>query len=72
MAVGNGENIGKAIEGLKTQPLALALIIVNGMFLVGGLYAAKTLLNNIAIAEQHRSQLVNTLAEKCLLHENKP
>jgi len=60
-----------AIEAMKTQPLAIALIIVNMMFLLGGLYAAKTLLTNLAAAETHRSALINTLAEKCLLHETK-
>jgi len=60
-----------AIEAMKTQPLAIALIIVNLMFLVGGLYAAKVLLTNIAAAETHRSELINMLAQKCLLHEQK-
>jgi len=67
-----GENVGKAVDALKSQPLALALIIVNLMFLVGGLYAAKVLLANIATAETHRSNLINTLAEKCLQLEKKP
>jgi len=58
------------VEGLKSQPLALALIVVNMMFLAGGLYAAKTLLGNIATAETHRSQFINTLVEKCVMHHD--
>lgn len=59
------------VDAMKSQPLALALIIVNLMFLAGGLYAAKTLFANIATAETHRSEFVNTLVEKCLLREQK-
>jgi len=67
-----GNIASNVVEGLKAQPLALALIVVNFMFLLGGLYAAKSLLNNIATAEAHRSELVKSLVEKCVLHENKP
>ena len=62
----NGENIGRAVDAMKSQPLALALIIVNLMFLVGGLYAAKSLLGNIAAVEAQRAQLINMLADRCL------
>jgi len=61
--------VNSAVDAMKSQPLALALIIVNLMFLAGGLYAAKILLANIATAEAHRSELINTLAEKCLLQK---
>jgi len=68
-----GENITKAatdvVDALKSQPLAIALIVVNLMFLLGGLYAAKVLLTNIATAETHRSELINMLAQRCLFHE---
>jgi len=60
------ENISKAVDALKGQPMALALIIVNLMFLLGGLYAAKVLLGNITAVEAQRAQLINMLAEKCL------
>jgi len=66
-----GNVVSGVVEGLKAQPLALALIVVNLMFLLSGLYAAKVLLSNISEAEQHRSQIVKTLAEKCLFQEQK-
>jgi len=67
-----GENIGKAVDAMKGQPLALALIIINVMFLVGGLYAAKTLLANVAAVEAQRGQLINMLADKCFNHRPSP
>jgi len=69
----NGKEIASnVVDGLKSQPLALALIVVNAMFLLGGLYSAKVLLSNISTAEQHRSELVKSLVERCVLHESKP
>jgi hypothetical protein len=71
----NVENASKAannlVDALKSQPLALALIIVNLMFLVGGLYAAKLLLTNISAAEEHRTELIKRLADKCIFNEQK-
>ena len=61
--------VTNAVDAMKSQPLALALIIVNLMFLLGGLYAAKIFLDDVAKAETNRTALINTLAEKCLLQK---
>jgi len=49
---------GDVVESLKGQPLALALVVVNMLYIGGGIWFAK---HNSAVSAQH-DQLILQLA----------
>ena len=61
-----GKVAGGTVEALKSQPLALALVVINVLFLLGGGYV----LHDIADAQRasmlRKDQLLADLAERCL------
>lgn len=65
------EQIGKVastiIESLKGQPLALALVVVNLMFLVGGVYV----LNDRRDSNVRKDALIADLVKNCVVHQEK-
>lgn len=50
-----------ALDGLKQNPLALALVLVNLLFLAWGVY----LMNSFADAAARRDALITSLVERC-------
>jgi hypothetical protein len=61
------------IEALKSQPLALALVIVNVLFLLGGLYFLHDLKASVQERNLRHDQQFSTLLEHCLrVPEQKP
>ena len=53
------------VDGLKNQPLALALIVINVLFLAGGLYFLHQLGDLSREQAQSRAALFNTLLTAC-------
>ena len=54
------------IDSLKSQPLALALVIVNVMFLIGGTYILGSIAENLSGQQLRKDQLLASLAKSCL------
>jgi hypothetical protein len=50
------------LDGLKSQPLALALVIVNVLYLIAG----TVLLREANTARERRTDLVTTMMQKCM------
>lgn len=50
-----------ALDGLKSNPLALALVLVNLLFLAWGVY----LMHSFAAAAERRDVLITQLVERC-------
>ena len=62
-----GKVASATIESLKSQPLALALIVVNVLFLLGGLYALHDLAQAMRERETRKDQLLAELAKDCII-----
>lgn len=48
-------------EGLRTQPLALALVVINVLFLVAGLW----IVGKVATGTERRDALLMQLVKEC-------
>ncbi len=59
------------VETLKSQPLALALVIVNVLFLGGGLYSLHDLAQVMRDREVRKDQLMQELARDCIISKPK-
>lgn len=55
-----------ALEGLKQNPLALAMVLINLAFLAAGIY----ILRDIGATMREREARNTTLLEKCLLNRS--
>ena len=55
--------ITAALEGLKQNPLALAMVLTNIVFLLAGIY----ILRDIGLTMREREARNTILLEKCLL-----
>jgi hypothetical protein len=68
--MGISDDTGKVahatVDALKTQPLALALVIVNVLFLVGGAYIAHDFFARMESSSERKDQLLSDLASRCL------
>ena len=53
---------GKVIDGLRSQPLALALVVINLLFLVG----FTLMLREIAQAVERKDALLAEIASHCM------
>lgn len=60
-----GKAVSGTVEALKNQPFILALILVNLLFLGGGLYVAKDFLNRLEAANQRKDTLIADMAKRC-------
>jgi hypothetical protein len=60
-----GRVAGSVVEGLKAQPLALALVVVNLMFLFGGVFFLHELGGETASAQLRKDELMVKLVERC-------
>jgi hypothetical protein len=69
--MGTSEEVGKVasttVESLKSQPLALALVIINVLFLLGGLYALHDLAQAMRVRDERKDQLLAELAKDCII-----
>lgn len=54
------------VEALKSQPLALALVVVNVLFLLGGMYTAHDFFLRLDTASLRKDKLVNDMMERCI------
>jgi hypothetical protein len=54
------------VEALKGQPLAIALIVVNLMFLAGGMYTAHDFFQRLDTASLRKDTLVSEMMERCI------
>ena len=54
------------VEALKGQPLALALIVVNLMFLAGGMYTAHDFFQRLESASLRKDNMVSEMMERCM------
>jgi hypothetical protein len=52
-------------EGLKNSPLALALIVINVLFLAGGIWFLHEVTNAIQQDRDNRNAIVRTLLQTC-------
>ena len=68
--MGVGDDAGKVaagtVDALKSQPLALALVIINLLFLAGGVYIARDFFARLESSANRRDELVHELATRCL------
>jgi hypothetical protein len=64
------EQVGKVatgtVDALKSQPLALALVVVNVLFLVGGSYVASSFMKELGNASLRKDELLADMAKRCL------
>jgi hypothetical protein len=63
------------VEALKSQPLALALVLVNLMFLAGGIYVAKDFFQRLESASLRKDTMVEEMMKRCMASlpkEDKP
>jgi hypothetical protein len=58
--------ITAALEGLKQNPLALAMVLTNVTFLLAGIY----IMRDISVTMREREARNTTLLEKCLLNRS--
>jgi hypothetical protein len=61
-----GKVASGTIDALKSQPLALALVVVNLMFLAGGMYTAHDFFLRLDTASLRKDKLVNEMMERCI------
>jgi len=54
------------VEALKSQPLALALVVVNVMFLIGGMWTAHDFFQRLGTASLRKDNLVSAMMERCI------
>jgi hypothetical protein len=68
--VGITEEGGKVasgtVEALKGQPLALALVVVNVLFLLGGMWTAHDFFQRLETASLRKDNLVSAMMERCI------
>lgn len=53
------------VEAMKSQPLAIALVVINLLFLVGGGYMLKQVGDAIVSERESRNHLLSQILEKC-------
>jgi hypothetical protein len=62
----SGKVATSVVESLKAQPLALALIVVNMLFLVAGSFVMYELAGTSAASMLRKDELLAKLAENCM------
>jgi hypothetical protein len=54
------------VDALKSQPLALALVIVNVLFLLGGMWTAHDFFQRLETASTRKDALMSDMVERCI------
>lgn len=67
-----GKAVGGTLETLKNQPLILAVILLNLVFLGGGLFVAKEFLGRLDSANQRKDALIADMAKQCFENQKDP
>lgn len=62
-----GKVAGGVVEGLKSQPLALALIVVNLLFLGAGAYVLNAVAGLGGAQNERKDALLSQLAKNCII-----
>jgi hypothetical protein len=70
--MGAGKVATATIESLKSSPLALALIVINVLFLVGGIWVLHDIALNLKGQQERKDQLLAELAKDCIVSAPKP
>ena len=52
---------------MKTQPLALALVVINVLFLVGGIFVLRDIAENLNGQQLRKDELLAQLAKDCIV-----
>jgi hypothetical protein len=69
--MGTSEEVGKVasatVEAMKTQPLALALVVINVLFLVGGIFVLRDIAENLKGQQLRKDELLAQLAKDCIV-----
>jgi len=58
--------IANVVHAMEAQPLALALVIVNALFLAAGLYVMTQISKNSNAEDAQRMRLIEQLLTSCL------
>ena len=61
-----GQVASATVDALKSQPLALALVVVNLMFLAGGMYTAHDFFQRLESASLRKDNMVSQMMERCM------
>jgi hypothetical protein len=65
-ALGEGSKIASGVvEGLKTQPLALALVVINIAFLIVGSFALHGIADEVRANNARDASLIAELSRQC-------
>jgi hypothetical protein len=64
------EQAGKVVSGvtdaLKNQPLALALIVINLMFLAAGIWVSRDFFTRLESASLRKDKMVDEMMQRCM------
>ena len=58
--------VNATVDALRTQPLALALVVINVLFLFAGLYFLHSLTGAQASTQERKDKLMAEMMDKCL------
>jgi uncharacterized BrkB/YihY/UPF0761 family membrane protein len=70
-----GKVVSGTVDALKGQPLALALVIINVMFLAGGMWTAHDFFQRLESASLRKDTMVEEMMKRCMASlpkEDKP
>ena len=69
--MGTSEEVAKVasatVEAMKTQPLALALVVINVLFLLGGIFVLRDIAENLRGQQLRKDELLAQLAKDCIV-----
>jgi hypothetical protein len=69
--MGTSEEVGKVasatVEAMKIQPLALALVVINILFLLGGIFVLRDIAENLRGQQLRKDELLAQLAKDCIV-----
>ena len=57
--------VTSTVDAMRSQPLAIALVVINLIFLVGGGFMLKQVGDAIVTERESRNQLLSQILEKC-------
>jgi len=58
--------VANVIHAMEAQPLALAIVVVNALFLAAGIYVMTSITKSSAAEDVQRTRLIEQLLTGCL------